>query len=64
MVRLWRLTGQRYEASPLDVLAAMGPKYSMLDEFPEEYGEVRQTAAGSSSCHANICAHRAAMQTT
>ena len=41
MVRLWRLAGRRYEASQLDVLAATGRDYSMLDEFPEEYGQAR-----------------------
>jgi len=40
-VRLWRLCGQRYQASPLDVLAATGRDYNMLDEFPDEYGHVR-----------------------
>ena len=39
MVRLWRLSGERYQASPLDVLAATGRDYNMLDEFPGEYGQ-------------------------
>ncbi len=47
-MRLWRLSGQRYQASPLDVLAATGRDYNMLDEFPEEYGKAR--AAACSLC--------------
>ena len=50
IVRLWRLSGQRYQASPLDVLAATEQDYNMLDEFPEEYGEAR-----ASVCRARAC---------
>ena len=49
-MRLWRLSGQRYQASPLDVLAATGRDYNMLTEFPQEHGEAR-----AFQCCVSVC---------
>ncbi len=41
--RVWRMSGEKYRAKRQDILATMGPKWSIWDDLPSEPDEVESS---------------------